>query len=95
MIVEHVLAFDSTNEAIRAEAALMEHGLLPQVMPLPSSIRAGCGICLRLPQTEAGRAATLLTDANICGYRLYEHHISDGLHRFAECGDAFDSRKDS
>ena len=54
------MTFDQTTEAIRAEKLLAEAGLCPLVMPLPSQIRAGCGLCLRVkPQARELARATL------------------------------------
>lgn len=53
---EIVITFDATTEAIRAEKLLVQAGLCPLVMPLPSQIKAGCGLCLRV-RPEALQAA--------------------------------------
>lgn len=63
--VEVVLTFARTNETIRAERLLEDAGLPVRVMPLPSAVRAGCGVCLRLPEARLREAAALLEQAAI------------------------------
>ena len=63
--VEVVLAFARTNETIQAERLLEEAGLSIRVMPLPSAIRAGCGVCLRLPEAQLREASVRLEQAGI------------------------------
>lgn len=57
---EIVIAFEGTTDAIRAEQRLIEAGLRPRAMPLPSRLRAGCGICLRVDIGELARAKECL-----------------------------------
>ncbi|MDR0553481.1 MAG: DUF3343 domain-containing protein [Treponema sp.] len=57
---EALVCFESVAQAIMAEQALAERKFPVRVMPTPSSIRGGCGFCLRfLPQDLAGAAAFL------------------------------------
>lgn len=67
---EIVITFDAATEAIRAERLLAQAGLCPLVMPLPSRIKAGCGLCLRVrPEAlEAGRAALAAGEARCAGW---------------------------
>ena len=69
--MEIVITFARTNETIHSERILEEAGLTVQIMPLPSVIRAGCGLCLRLPQKQVQNATALLEQANIPVQGLY------------------------
>jgi hypothetical protein len=64
--MEYIITFKNTNSAIKSEQALLAEKLHVSVMPLPSQIRAGCGICLRLPPDEIRPAVDILTD-NLIG----------------------------
>jgi len=46
--VSYILTFANTHEAIFAEKALLQAGYQVGVMPIPSGIKAGCGIALRV-----------------------------------------------
>lgn len=76
--MEIVLTFARTNDAIHAEHVLLRAGLPVQVMPLPSAIRAGCGICLRLPQLRFNEAAALLQTAKIPVESVHARTVSAG-----------------
>ena len=69
--MEIVITFARTNETIYAERLLEEAGVSIQIMPLPSVIRAGCGLCLRLPQKQLQEATALLDQANIPVQGIY------------------------
>lgn len=69
--MEYVITFKNTNFAIRAERYLLEQKLQVGVMPLPSQIRAGCGICLRISPEEIKRALQILLSKEIAEFDLY------------------------
>ena len=54
-----------------AEKALLEGGLSVKVMPVPSSVREGCGFCLRLIPEELERAAIFLSEHGITLTEVY------------------------
>lgn len=60
--MEYIITFKNTNFAIKAEQCLLEHKLHVSVLPLPSQIGAGCGICLRISPDEIDAALAALTD---------------------------------
>lgn len=62
---EVLLAFRRTADAIAAENALLAGGFGVKVMPMPGTIRAGCGICLRIPPDAWQRALAALANAFI------------------------------
>jgi hypothetical protein len=55
----------NTNYAIKAEQYLLEQKLQISVLPLPSQISAGCGICLRVHQAEIKPALKALAASQI------------------------------
>jgi len=62
---ELVITFDDTHDAIEGEAALISAKLPVKVMSLPSSIRAGCGLCLRIPPNTLNAALAALSGIRI------------------------------
>lgn len=44
-----IITFRDTVMAIRMEKAMKEAGLLGRIIPLPSAISAGCGLCFMAP----------------------------------------------
>ena len=65
----HLFAFDSTHDAIRAQALLSGFGAV--VMPTLREISASCGISLRLADARAEEAGQTLANAGLCGWTLY------------------------
>ena len=63
--MEAIISFESVSHAVRGEKTLLETGFPVTVMPLPSSVRAGCGLCLRLPPGRPEEAAACLDKAGI------------------------------
>ncbi len=41
------VVFHSTTEALKAEERMLECGLSCELMPVPKSISAGCGLCIK------------------------------------------------
>lgn len=62
---ELILTFRAASEAIAAEKSLIELGVGARVMPLPSTIAEGCGICIRIDDTEFAQAHAALTQNGI------------------------------
>ncbi len=63
--MEYIITFKSTNLAIKAEHCLTEQKFKITVIPLPTQISAGCGICLGVSQDEIKPALMALADRNI------------------------------
>lgn len=68
---ELVLTFSATSKVILAERTLLDAGLVVRVLPLPSVIRAGCGLCLRLAPASGDEALRLLEFAGASPEKLY------------------------
>lgn len=71
---EILLTFENTNHSIKAEQALLAQNLHPTVMPLPGSIRAGCGLSLRVSLAEYPMAVAVLQAANL-PTQAYLRHV--------------------
>lgn len=80
--MEVVLTFLNTNHVIKAEQALLDAGKNVKVMPLPSAIRSGCGLCLRLQPEDAEEARELLRLAGDPPDAMYLRDTSDGVSRY-------------
>jgi len=68
--VSYILTFANTHAAIFAEKALLQAGYPVGVMPLPSAIKAGCGITLRVADYIA--SITLLKENKIVVAAVYQ-----------------------
>ncbi len=79
MKMEYLITFKNTNQAIKAEKCLEERDLKVTVLPLPSKIRAGCGICLKLraEDIEPALSALAVNDIHEIGVYSREGAKSD------------------
>lgn len=79
-MLELVFVFENVHHAIMAEKFMLENQIVVKVMPLPPTIKAGCGICLRIAPSEHDFAMDLLeqNDIKIEGeyLRRQENHRS-------------------
>lgn len=80
--MEILFAFEETGAAIAAEQALMEANIPVKVMSLPSAIKAGCGLVLRVPPQDAVKAASHLSAAGFAGYTCYTRTVENGQSRY-------------
>jgi hypothetical protein len=69
--MEYIITFNNTNSAIKAEQCLLSQRLFAGVLPLPSQISAGCGICLRIKAEDVKATLGILKDNNINEIGLY------------------------
>lgn len=74
--MSYILTFANTHAAIFAEKALLQAEYSVGVMPLPSSIKAGCGIALRVVDYIMSNA--LLKENNIVVSAVY--HVQEKSH---------------
>ena len=63
--MEMIYTFNSTHAAISAERLLSNEKIPIKVMPVPSSIKAGCGLCLRIPPDLCNETEQLLKKNSI------------------------------
>jgi hypothetical protein len=76
--MEYIIAFKNTHHAIMAEKCLLEQKIQVRVLPLPSQISAGCGICLRVNQEEIRQALKTLADGVIEEINLFSRVSENG-----------------
>jgi len=82
--MEYIITFKNTNFAIKAEQCLLEQKMKVSVLPLPSQISAGCGICLKVTQTEIIQALKALTDNGINERGLFSRLQENGKYVYSE-----------
>ena len=85
--MEYIITFKNTNLAIKAEQCLLEQKLQIGVLPLPSQISAGCGICLRVKQDEINAALAALADRQIPAAGVYSRVTENGRYLYTEVKD--------
>ena len=66
-----LFAAESTNQVIQSEALLKDNGIICRVIPLPSEIKASCGLSIKLDNEYAGKAEQILI-ANNQHMEIYE-----------------------
>jgi hypothetical protein len=76
---EGIICFESVAQAIMAEQALIERKFLVKVMPTPSSIRGGCGFCLRFLPEDLENAAVFLLERGLPVTEAYLREGVDGI----------------
>ena len=74
--MEYVLTFGTTSHSIKAEQTLMNDGITVSVMPLPSAIRAGCGLCMRIGPDALPEARASLDRAGVPVESIYARERS-------------------
>jgi len=82
--MEYIVTFKNTNFAIKAEQCLLELNMNVGVLPLPSQISAGCGICLRLQKDDIESALESLAGKHIDGIALYSRTTENGRYLYEE-----------
>ena len=85
--MEYIITFKNTNFAIKAEQSLLEQKMQVGVLPLPSQISAGCGICLRIVQDEIEPALKTLADKNISEIGLFSRVKENDRFSYNEISD--------
>ena len=85
--MEYIIKFDNTTSAIKAEKCLLERKIQAGVLPLPSRLSAGCGICLRISRGEIEQALRVLADEAIGGIGLFSRLLENGQFAYTEIKD--------
>lgn len=83
MKTEILVSFETTQSAIFAEKLTMEAGIKVSIMPLPSAIKAECGMCLRMQEENLEQAEALL-QRNAILYKKYQIDGSAGSPAYRE-----------
>ncbi|MDR2947516.1 MAG: DUF3343 domain-containing protein [Candidatus Adiutrix sp.] len=76
---EIVFTFHSTHGAMAGEQALLTGGMAVRVMALPSSLGAGCGLCLRVAHADLEASRRLLAGAGIEPEGIFAKSIDCGV----------------
>jgi hypothetical protein len=71
LYTEAIICFENATQAIMAERALVENAFSVRVMPLPSSVRKGCGFCLRFAPDDLARAVAFLAERGFTAMETY------------------------
>ena len=82
--MEYVITFNTTNHAIKAEQCLLHQGLRVGVLPLPTQIKAGCGISLRVSPDEITQAKEILVINNINDFGLFMRSMDNGRYLYTD-----------
>ena len=85
--MEYVITFKNTNLAIKSEQCLLEQNISVGVLPLPSQISAGCGICLRISRDEIRAALKVLAVNNIDEISLFLRSFENGQFSYMDVTD--------
>lgn len=60
-----LLAAESTNQVIKSEALLKDCGIPCRVIPLPSEIKASCGLSIKLDESVLEKALEILKSKDL------------------------------
>ncbi len=82
MINEIVFTFATTNYSIKAERTLRKSNIPIRIMPLPSEIKAGCGLCLRVSENFVAKAKEILVGSSIKIESIYRRTEENSKSKF-------------
>ena len=60
-----LIAFDSTQQALRAEMLLEYADIEIDICPTPKQITAGCALSIEFPDEELAAVQTILTEESV------------------------------
>ncbi|MCZ8524083.1 MULTISPECIES: DUF3343 domain-containing protein [Paenibacillus] len=60
-----LMAFDSTQQALRAEMLLEYEDIENDMCPTPKEITAGCALSLEFPEEELPRVLTIIEEEKV------------------------------
>ncbi len=60
-----IITFKSTHQAIRSETLMKKNSLNIKIIPLPTELSAGCGLCIKLDISQIQESLKLLNENNI------------------------------
>ena len=84
--METVFTFHSTHEAMAGERALIDGGVKVRVMALPSSLGAGCGLCLRVDQNDLEITSQLFAAVGLQPEGTYFKRVENGITTYQPAG---------
>ena len=74
--MEIVYTFSSTHAVIAAEANILSAKIKAKVRPIPTVIRAGCGLMLCISVDDKPQADKILSEKNVAVEAVYS--VQDG-----------------
>lgn len=67
-----ILTFATTTDAMAMETYCHENGVAGRLIPVPSAISAGCGMCWSAPVSEKTAIQSAAADAQLHCEGIYE-----------------------
>lgn len=67
-----ILTFSTTTEAMAMESHAMSNGLPGRLIPVPTAIHAGCGVCWKAPVAEKVLILTVMKKAQLPYEGIFE-----------------------
>ena len=66
-----VFTFSSTTAAMHAESVCRARGIAGRLIPVPGSLRSGCGLCWRAPTESREALEALVTEERLAVDGIY------------------------
>jgi len=82
--MEYIITFKSTHLAMKAEQYLLDEKLTFIMIPLPSQISAGCGICVKASSDGIEKALKTLKDKQVDGTALFSRIMENGRYVYTQ-----------
>jgi hypothetical protein len=60
-----ILIFRGTHQVLSAEKRLKQGGISLRLIPVPRRLTSDCGLAIRIPPSERGRARKILSAAKL------------------------------
>lgn len=76
--MEIILTFQTTRAAINGERRLLAAGLKIKTMALPSALGDGCGLCLRLEESDFNAALETLKSVGLEPKGVFSRLVENG-----------------
>ncbi len=67
-----ILTFSTTTDAMAMESCAMSLGLSGRLIPVPTVIHAGCGMCWKAPISEKAMILTAMTKMQLSYEESFE-----------------------
>lgn len=70
-----IITFHTTTEAMAFESLIRARQLPGRLIPVPTSIRAGCGLAWMAPAESSGQIISLIDQSGIGYDTIYNHDL--------------------
>lgn len=67
-----IITFATTTDAMAMESYCVSHGVPGRLIPVPSAISAGCGMCWSAPYARRECVMRAIGDVKLCCEGIYE-----------------------